>query len=170
MFICFSSADRYTVVKSCLYHLKNYGFTVWYDYHELILGDKKREKNFENAIKSNKYFIIIYSKNLFNSPCAVEEEKLIFEQAKTRNVVIFPLLYNMKFEELPKIYQNKLENLIYNEIDDATGSISRNAKCNNSMDFPHPASPRRTICFSFMQSSNNVLFTYFVWQFSLLLP
>lgn len=55
MFICFSSADRYTVVKSCLYHLKNYGFTVWYDYHELILGDKKREKNFENAIKSNKY-------------------------------------------------------------------------------------------------------------------
>ena len=124
MFICFSSADRYTVVKSCLYHLKNYGFTVWYDYHELILGDKKREKNFENAIKSNKYFIIIYSKNLFNSPCAVEEEKLIFEQAKTRNVVIFPLLYNMKFEELPKIYQNKLENLIYNEIDDATGSIN----------------------------------------------
>ena len=30
----------------------------------------------------------------------------------------------MKFEELPKIYQNKLENLIYNEIDDATGSIN----------------------------------------------
>ena len=78
MFICFSSADRYTIAKSCLYHLKNYGFSVWYDYHELILGDKKREKNFENAIKSNKYFIIIYSKNLFSSPCAVEEEKLIF--------------------------------------------------------------------------------------------
>lgn len=124
MFICFSSADRYTIAKSCLYHLKNYGFSVWYDYHELILGDKKREKNFDNAIKNNKYFIIIYSKNLFNSPCAVEEEKLIFEQAKDRNIVIFPLLYNIKFEELPKIYQSKLENLIYNEIDDTTGSIN----------------------------------------------
>lgn len=126
MFICFSSADRYTVTKSCLYHLKNYGFTVWYDYHELILGDKKREKNFDNAIKSNKYFIIIYSKNLFKSPCAIEEEKLIFEQSKDRDIVIFPLLYDIKFKfkELPDIYKSKLENLIYNEIDDTTGSIS----------------------------------------------
>lgn len=124
MFLCFSSGDRYTVAKSCLYHLKNYGFFVWYDYHELILGDHKREKNFEHAITSNKYFIIIYSKNLFESPCALEEEKIIFEESKKRNVVIFPLLYNIKFSELPLEYKNKLENLIYNEIDDITGSIN----------------------------------------------
>lgn len=124
MFLCFSSADRYTAAKSCLYHLKNYGIKVWYDYHELILGDKKREKNFDNAIKSNKYFIIIYSKGLFNSPCAIEEERLIFEQAQNREIAIFPLLYNIKFNELPSIYQEKLENLIYNEIDDSTGTIN----------------------------------------------
>lgn len=124
MFLCFSSADRYTVAKSCLYHLKNYGIIVWYDYHELILGDKKKEKNFENAINSNKYFIIIYSEGLFNSPCAMEEEKLIFEQSKTRDIVIFPLLYNIKFSKLPIQYQKKLENFIYNEIDDSTGTIN----------------------------------------------
>lgn len=44
IFLCFSSGDRYSIVKSCLYHLKNYGYETWYDYHELILGDKKREK------------------------------------------------------------------------------------------------------------------------------
>lgn len=124
MFLCFSSGDRYTIVKSCLYHLKNYGFSVWYDYHELILGDYKLEKNFKYAIKSNKYFIIIYSKNLLNSPCALEEEKIIFEQSIERDIVIFPLLYNIKFSELPLEYQNKLENLIYNEINDQTGTLN----------------------------------------------
>lgn len=124
MFLCFSSGDRYTAAKSCLYHLKNYGINVWYDYHELILGDCKREKNFEYAICNNKYFIIIYSKNLFKSPCAIEEERRIFEQSSKRDVVIFPLLYNIKFSELPVEYRIKLENLIYNEIDDSTGSLN----------------------------------------------
>ncbi len=124
MFLCFSSGDRYNIAKSCLYHLKNYGFSVWYDYHELILGDHKREKNFEHAIKSNKYFIIIYSDNLFKSPCAIKEEKIIFEQSLERDIVIFPLLYNITFSELPVEYRNKLENLIYNEINDSTGSLN----------------------------------------------
>ena len=124
MFICFSSGDRNTVVKSCLYHLKNYGINVWYDYHELILGDKKREKNFEYAIKNNNYFIVIYSENFFNSPCAVEEEKLIFDEFSKRNIQIFPLLYNIKFSQIPIAYQNKLENLIYNEIDHSTGTLN----------------------------------------------
>lgn len=123
MFICFSSGDRYTVVKSCLYHLKNYGVDVWYDYHELILGDKKREKNFNYAIKSNDYFIIIYSENFFNSPCALEEERLIFDESRERPIQVFPILYNMKFSQMPPVYQNKLENLIYNEIDDSSGTI-----------------------------------------------
>lgn len=124
MFLCFSSEDRYTVVKSCLYHLKNYGIPVWYDYHELILGDLKKEKNFEHAINSNKYFIIIYSEAFFQSPCALNEEGRIFSQLKERDIVIFPLLYNIKFRELPIVYQDKLENLIYNEIDDISGCIN----------------------------------------------
>lgn len=124
MFMCFSSGDRYTVVKSCLYHLKNYGISVWYDYHELILGDNKREKNFESAIKNESYFIIIYSDNLFNSPCAIEEEKRIFAELNNRNIFIFPILYNIKFSELPLKYQTKLEKLIYNEINDQTGTLA----------------------------------------------
>lgn len=124
MFLCFSSGDRYTAAKSCLYHLKNYGFEVWYDYHELILGDHKNEKNFEYAIKNNDYFIVIYSENFFSSPCAIKEEELIFLESKTRKVVIFPLLYGIKFSELPLSYQKKLDNLIYNEIDDNTGTLN----------------------------------------------
>ncbi len=123
IFLCFSSQDRYSVVKSCLYHLKNYGYDTWYDYHELILGDKKHEKNFVKAIQACDYFIIIYSNNLLNSPCAVHEESLIYAEATKRNITIFPLLYNIKFNELPFETQSKIENLIYNEITDDTGCI-----------------------------------------------
>ena len=123
IFLCFSSGDRYSVVKSCLYHLKNYGYETWYDYHELILGDKKQEKNFEKAIQTCDYFIIIYSNNLLNSPCAINEESLIFDETSKRDITIFPLLYNLKFDELPHEIQNRIENLIYNEITDATGCI-----------------------------------------------
>lgn len=123
IFLCFSSEDRYSIVKSCLYHLKNYGYDTWYDYHELILGDKKREKNFEKAIQACDYFIVFYSNNFLNSPCAINEESLIFAEASSRNITIFPLLYNLKFNELPFDIQNRIENLIYNEITDATGCI-----------------------------------------------
>ena len=123
IFLCFSSGDRYSIVKSCLYHLKNYGYETWYDYHELILGDKKREKNFIKAIQTCDYFIIIYSNNLLNSPCAINEESLIFAETSKRDITIFPLLYNLKFVELPYEIQNRIENLIYNEITDATGCI-----------------------------------------------
>lgn len=124
MFMCFSSGDRYTAVKSCLYHLKNFGIPVWYDYHELILGDSKIEKNFEHAIKNNQYFLIIYSDNLFRSPCAMEEEKRIFDELNRRSITIFPLLYNIKFTDLPITYQTKLDKYIYNEIDDTKGTLS----------------------------------------------
>lgn len=124
IFLCFSSQERYTIVKSCLYHLKNYGYATWYDYHELILGDKKEEKNFTNAIQSCDYFIIIYSSNLLKSPCAITEEALIYAEATKRNITIFPLLYNITFKELPIEIQNRIENLIYNEITDQTGCIA----------------------------------------------
>lgn len=123
IFLCFSSGDRYTIVKSCLYHLKNYGLSVWYDYHELILGDMKREKNFIDAIQTSDYYIIIYSSNFLQSPCAIAEESLIFEESAKRNVCIFPLIYNLQFNQLPTEVQKRLENLIYNEITDSTGCI-----------------------------------------------
>ncbi len=123
IFLCFSSNDRYTVVKSCLYHLKNYGLSVWYDYHELILGAKKKEKNFVNAIENSNYFIIVYSQGFFHSPCAIQEENIIFDEFKKRPITIFPLLYNISFNELPQLQKSRIENLIYNEITDESGSL-----------------------------------------------
>ena len=39
IFICFSHIERYIVAQSLSYHLKNYGYQVWYDYDKLFIGD-----------------------------------------------------------------------------------------------------------------------------------
>lgn len=47
IFIGYSSGDRYTVVESLVFHLKNYGFEVWYDFYDMFLGDNRYEENFK---------------------------------------------------------------------------------------------------------------------------
>lgn len=37
IFICLSHVERYIVAQSLSYHLKNYGYKIWYDYDELLL-------------------------------------------------------------------------------------------------------------------------------------
>lgn len=58
----FCCKDRYTVAESLLYHLENYGVPVWYDRHDLIIGDNRQKENFEKGIIESKYAIIIFQK------------------------------------------------------------------------------------------------------------
>ena len=63
IFLGFAAKDRYTVAESLLYHLENYGVPVWYDRHDLIIGDNRQKENFEKGIIESKYAIIIFSEN-----------------------------------------------------------------------------------------------------------
>lgn len=61
IFLGFAAKDRYTVAESLLYHLENYGVPVWYDRHDLIIGDNRQKENFEKGIIESKYAILIFS-------------------------------------------------------------------------------------------------------------
>ena len=50
IFICFSHIERYIVAQSLSYHLKNYGYQVWYDYDKLFIGDDGDYLNFEEGL------------------------------------------------------------------------------------------------------------------------
>ena len=50
IFIGYSSGDRYTVVESLVFHLKSYGFEVWYDFYDMFLGDNRYEENFKKGM------------------------------------------------------------------------------------------------------------------------
>ena len=56
VFLCFSSKDRYEIVESIYYHLKNFGVSVWYDRAEILMGDNRNQKNFtEGVCRCNLY-------------------------------------------------------------------------------------------------------------------
>lgn len=122
IFLCFSSKDRYTIVESVMYHLKNYGLSVWYDYHKLILGDNRDYKNLKEGIEQNNHAIIIVTNNIFDCVCANDEINVIHKQYIAGKIHVFPIFYKISAFELPSKYQ-WLCRLIYNEVDDNTGTL-----------------------------------------------
>lgn len=123
VFLCFSSGDRETIVQSVLYHLKKYGVSVWYDYHELTLGDDRIHGNFTNGLDLCNYAVIIISPNMFDCNCGNDELNAIKKRYIEKSIHIFPLFYNITASHLPRRYR-WLTKLIYNEVDDTIGTLS----------------------------------------------
>ena len=121
IFLGFAAKDRYTVAESLLYHLENYGVPVWYDRHDLIIGDNRQKENFEKGIIESKYAIIIFSENTEDCFCLNEEIDVIYNMHKKEEIRVFPILFNITFEDLPQKYK-WIKELIYREISDKSGS------------------------------------------------
>lgn len=122
IFIGYSSDDRYSIVESIVFNLKNYGFNVWYDFYDMFLGDSRFEENFQHGIQNSNYVIMIISKNFFDSACAKEEldyAQFLYERGK---IVLFPILYKIESKDLPKEYC-WIRKIIYNEIHEHSGSL-----------------------------------------------
>ena len=122
IFIGYSHQDRYKIVESIIFHLKNYGFDVWYDFHDMYLGSNRIKENFEYGIKSNKYIIFVMSDNIFSSTCAMEELDFARELYEKNEIVFLPIFYNYKADNLPRDYE-WIKKIIYNEVTDKSGTI-----------------------------------------------
>lgn len=123
VFLCFSSTDRYSIVNSVLYHLKKFHIPVWYDYHELTLGDKRMRENFEFGLNLCNYAVVIISPSMFQCKCGNDELDEIKRRYQNHTIHIFPIFYEIKASDLP--YQYKwLTDLIYNELNQSTGSLA----------------------------------------------
>lgn len=121
IFIGFSSIDRYEVVESILYHLANYGIATWYDRHKMRIGDFFSE-NFNDGILGSKYAVVIISHNIAKATCFAKELDCIKKQFERQELVVFPLFYKIKHNEIPMQY-NWLTNLVYKEFDDKSGTL-----------------------------------------------
>lgn len=122
IFIGYSNKDRYDIVESMVFHLKNYGIDVWYDFHDMFLSDNRFDVNFKTGIGESKYVIFIISHNFFNSKCAVEElgyAQILYEK---NEVIFFPILYKISASELPDDY-SWIRKIIYNELNEHTGTL-----------------------------------------------
>lgn len=120
-FLCFSGQDRATIVQSVLYHLQRYGLDVWYDNYRYILGDQKYD-TFSDAIKNSQYAVVIFSPSFPQSPGALEELEVIKKHYDKGYIHIFPIFYNISANLIPTQY-SWLCDMIYNELDDSTGTL-----------------------------------------------
>lgn len=122
VFICFSAKDRYNIAQPIVYHLKNYGINVWYDRHEMVMGDDRIKRNIEEGAGKCRYAIIILSSNTLDSICATEEIKILELRYYKGEVVIFPVLYELKPCDIPQKFI-WISNLIFKEVTHATGTL-----------------------------------------------
>lgn len=122
LFICFSSKDRYDIVQPVVYHLKNYGIDVWYDRYEMVMGDDRQKKNIQEGAEKCKYALIILSSNTINSLCATEEIEILKSRYYKGEVVIFPVLYELKPYEIPSKF-GWVGNLIFKEVNNTSGTL-----------------------------------------------
>ena len=121
IFIGYSSKDRYSVVEPILFHLKHLGLNVWYDFHDMFLGDDRYQENFVNGIESASYVIFIISPHFFESKCAIEELLFAKKLIEEGRMIFFPVFYDLSPEQLPA-QLDWIHNIIYNEVQSDSGT------------------------------------------------
>jgi hypothetical protein len=138
LFICFSAKDRYNITQPVVHHLKNYGVDIWYDRYELLMGDDRINKNIKEAAHGCEYALVILSKDTINSPLAIEEIKIIEARYFNNEVVVFPVLYELKPSDIPTEF-NWIRNLIFKEANRNSGTleICNHIACKITSDFLH---------------------------------
>lgn len=122
VFICFSAKDRYTVAQPVVYHLKNLGIDVWYDRYEMTMGNNRYKKNIKKGAGKCGYALIILSQNTASSLCASEEIEILKCRYMRKNVTIFPVLYELKPNDIPSQFC-WVKELIFKEINRYSGTL-----------------------------------------------
>ena len=101
IFIGYSSKDRYSIVEPILFHLKHFGLDVWYDFHNMFLGDDQYQANFVEGIQSSSYIVFIISPYILESTCAMEELAFAKKLIEEEQAIFFPVFYNLEPDKLP---------------------------------------------------------------------
>ena len=122
LFISFSAKDRYDIVQPIVYHLKNYGINIWYDRYEMVMGDNRFKKNIDEGAGKCGYALIILSPNTAGSLCATEEIKILESRYHKKEIVIFPVLYELNPRDIPSQFA-WVKELIFKEVDRSTGTL-----------------------------------------------
>ena len=122
LFISFSAKDRYDIVQPIVYHLKNYGINIWYDRYEMVMGDNRFKKNIDEGAGKCGYALIILSPNTADSLCAAEEIKILESRYDKKEIVIFPVLYELNPRDIPSQFA-WVKELIFKEVDRSTGTL-----------------------------------------------
>lgn len=115
IFICFSSKDVQEPLREVLLYAEKYGLPVLYDPARLSADDDYNLKSFKTGIDKADYAILLLTPNSVSSTCIQEEIHQICSRYEKRNMVIFPILYNLESGRLP-LQWRFLTKMMYYEV------------------------------------------------------
>ncbi len=149
VFVCFAAEDRYTIAEPIVYHLKNYGIDIWYDRHNLLLGDNRIEKNLNEGASECRYAVAIFSKFTKDSVCTMEELAIIKERVSNGSVVVFPILFGISPSEITEDLL-WIKDLIFKEANQSTGTreICNHIVCRITGEILKNAASKRLMIFA----------------------
>ena len=88
----------------------------------MVMGDERLAKNIEEGAGQCEYALIILSTNTIESVCATEEIKILESRYQKKEVVIFPVLYELKPSSIPVEFK-WVSKLIFKEVNRTTGTL-----------------------------------------------
>lgn len=115
IFLCFSSKDVQEPLREVLHYVEKYELPVLYDPMRLSSEDDYNLKSFNAGIEKADYAILLLTSNSVSSTCIQEEIHQICTRYEKRNIVIFPILYNLDSDGLP-LQWRFLTKMMYYEV------------------------------------------------------
>ncbi len=101
IFISFSGVIRKEYAIQFMEFFNYYGLKVWYDHHELFLGDNLSECIINKGLNKSEYAVIIINKSFLERSWPCEEAKLLYKRFMTEHdITLFPILLDLTKEEL----------------------------------------------------------------------
>lgn len=99
VFISHASEDKMEVARPLAALLIQHGLKVWFDEHELTVGDSLR-RAIETGLRSSRFGIVILSKSFFEKEWPQKELDALVSREDGSEKVILPVLHNLSKREV----------------------------------------------------------------------
>ena len=103
VFISHASEDKRDVAEPLAGRLKQLGFAVWLDQHELRLGDQLRRK-INQGLSSSRYGIVILSEAFFSKSWPMEELDALMGRESINTTVVLPIRHGLSHDQVKKYH------------------------------------------------------------------
>ena len=99
LFISHASEDKDEIVTPLVTYLEKFGAKVWFDKHNISLGDSLRRK-IDEGLSESRYAVVILSHNFFKKEWPQKELDSLVAREDGKEKVILPILHNISYEQL----------------------------------------------------------------------
>lgn len=101
LFISHASDDKVDLVLPLVDYLQRFDIKIWYDTHEIKLGDNLRRK-IDEGLSQSRYAVVILSPNFLKKEWPQKELDALVSREDGKENIILTILHNITYEDIKK--------------------------------------------------------------------